>query len=59
VGPTESGREAVQTVVIAVLCCDGCGREYFSADVPRVGLPVPPCDECGGPQRLHDLIVSE
>lgn len=46
-------------VVIALVTCEGCEREYYSAAVPRIARPLPPCPECGARQVLADLIVGE
>jgi NAD-dependent SIR2 family protein deacetylase len=49
----------VALIVIAVVRCERCEREYFSAAVPRISAPLPPCPECEGKQVLADLIVGE
>jgi hydrogenase maturation factor HypF (carbamoyltransferase family) len=46
-------------IVIALVHCEQCEREYFSAAVPRMSTPLPACSDCGGSQRIADLIVSE
>jgi hypothetical protein len=46
-------------IVIARIECLGCAREYFSAAVPRLSRPLPPCPDCGADQLLADLIVGE
>jgi hypothetical protein len=58
VGPANAAHPGAP-IVIAVVRCEGCGREYFSAAVPRLSAPLPPCRECAGMQRVADLIVSE
>jgi len=57
VGPAHAPEGA--PIVIAVVRCDDCGREYFSAAVPRLSAPLAACTDCGGGQRIADLIVSE
>jgi hypothetical protein len=60
VGPPEpAGATAPAPIVIAVVRCAGCGREYFSAAVPRVAAPLAPCGDCGAEQHVADLIVRE
>ena len=39
-------------IVIAVVRCLGCGREYFSAAVPRLSSPLPPCATCGAEAQV-------
>jgi hypothetical protein len=46
------------TVLVADIKRDACGRQYYSAVVPRLSRPLPACPDCGGSQRLVDLIVG-
>jgi hypothetical protein len=46
-------------IVIAIVRCDDCAREYASVAAVRLGYELPPCGECGGNQRVVDLVVAE
>jgi NAD-dependent SIR2 family protein deacetylase len=50
--------EQRSSVLVAEIKCDACGRRYYSAAVPRLSRPLPACPDCGGSQRLVDLIVG-
>lgn len=58
-GTGQTTEAATAGVVIAVVRCEECPREYYSAAVPRLTRELPPCPDCRARQRVADLIVGE